>query len=137
MNLEPISPVHFAAKEKKSWWNAFKAVTKGIVNSLGSLGSSQSVDENNLLNIEELVCRVYSIKSEIKTVSELRWMMFEKVKQTQRAFRQLETRLESLHFEQIINVWCGGMIQSLTHLFQLQLNVTGSGVTNDGLKQRC
>ena len=75
LSQELISPVRFAVKGKN---HGGIVVRKDIVTPLSSLGSNHFVDENTYLNNEEVVCRVYSTKSDIKTVAELRWLMFKK-----------------------------------------------------------
>ena len=56
----------------------FETTTSSIMSALSLLGYSETLEENLLTKIEELVCRVYSPKSDIKTISELRWAMFKK-----------------------------------------------------------
>ena len=52
------------------------------MSALAHLGCSETLDEDVLLKIEEFVCRIYAPKSELKTVSELRWAMFKKNQST-------------------------------------------------------
>ena len=72
----------FSGKAKKSWWNVFSNTTSDIMAALAKLGLSETLDEVVFLKIEELVCRLYAADSEVKTVAELRWILFKKNQST-------------------------------------------------------
>ena len=72
----------FCGKAKKSWWNVFEKTTPGIMLALAKLGSADTLDENVLVKIEELVCRLYAADSGINSVAELRWAFFKKNQST-------------------------------------------------------
>ena len=62
--------------------NAFKKANTDVLLALGRLGHTETLEEETFLQIEQFGCQVYSPKSHVKSVSELRWLMFKKNQST-------------------------------------------------------
>ena len=68
----------FLGKERPTCWKEFEETNESILRSLANLGKDEKPDEETLDEIKEFVCQLYQPKATIKTVKELRWLLFKK-----------------------------------------------------------
>ena len=63
-------------KGKLSYWKVFNASNEKMLQTLASLGTSETVSEHVARDLESFICRVYRSDTKIKTLAALRWWMF-------------------------------------------------------------
>ena len=65
-------------KGKLSYWKEFITATEGELSGMRRLGSSETVTNEVALELGAVTCRVYQPNANIKTIGNLRWLIFTK-----------------------------------------------------------
>ena len=68
----------FSGKGKATCWDEFDNTSTPILQALANLGCGEQPDDGTRSGVEQLVCRMYQPKTDIKTVKALRWSLFKK-----------------------------------------------------------
>ena len=68
----------FSGKGKAICWDEFDNTSTPILQALANLGCGEQPDDGTRSGVEQLVCRMYQPKTDIKTVKALRWSLFKK-----------------------------------------------------------
>ena len=68
----------FSGKGKATCWDEFDNASTPILQALANLGCGEQPDDGTRSGVEQLVCRMYQPKTDIKTVKALRWSLFKK-----------------------------------------------------------
>ena len=51
---------------------------KYVLKAFQQLGTSRDIPENVIAGIEKYVCELYSLKTDVESLEELRWLFFKK-----------------------------------------------------------
>lgn len=70
----------FSGKGKATCWDEFDNASTPILQALASLGCEEQPDDGTRGGVEQLVCRMYQPKTDIKTVKALRGPSLRKIK---------------------------------------------------------
>ena len=68
----------FSGKGKATCWDEFDNDSTPVLQALANLGCGEQPDDGTRSGVEQLVCRMYQPKTDIKTVKALRWSLFKK-----------------------------------------------------------
>jgi len=68
----------FSGKGKLTWWKAFNSTSNNVFQALSELGTSASVSQSVLHELEKLVCQVYVPNSKMTNIGDVRWWLFTK-----------------------------------------------------------
>ena len=68
----------FSGKGKATCWDEFDNASTPILQALANLDCGEQPDDGTRSGVEQLVCRMYQPKTDIKTVKALRWSLFKK-----------------------------------------------------------
>ena len=68
----------FSGKGKATCWDEFDNTSTPILQALANLGCGEQPDDGTRSGVEQLVCRMYQPKTDIKTVKALRWSLLKK-----------------------------------------------------------
>ena len=68
----------FSGKGKGTCWDEFDNASTPILQALANLVCGEQPDDGTRRGVEQLVCRMYQPKTDIKTVKALRWSIFKK-----------------------------------------------------------
>jgi hypothetical protein len=68
----------FSGKGKASCWKAIDEASEDVFHAISSLGTSDMPSDETVTAIEWLVCQFFLPKTDISTVTELRWWLFKK-----------------------------------------------------------
>lgn len=68
----------FVGKGKPSFWNAYQRADDDTLQVLADMGTCTSLSDEQLLTLEQFVCRVYCPSTKMTTVSAIRWHLFRK-----------------------------------------------------------
>lgn len=77
----------FSGKGKATCWDEFDNASTPILQALANLGCEEQPDDGTKHGVEQLVCRMYQPKTDIKTVKALRGPSLRKIKLTLRGCR--------------------------------------------------
>lgn len=84
----------FSGKGKATCWKAFMEADDEVTDCLSQLGRTASIpSDDTMALIEKLVCQLYLPKTELSSVSELRWWLFLKKKAQSERFSPTQAAL--------------------------------------------
>ena len=85
-------------KSKVSCWNTKKA-ERSVIDAFSSLGTSDTIPDDIYMTLERFVCQLYIPSTQLRTIGEVRWLLFskkqhvdEQLPPTKAALRQMTRR---------------------------------------------
>ncbi|RMX57942.1 hypothetical protein pdam_00021945 [Pocillopora damicornis] len=96
----------FFGKGKVTCWDESDNASTPILEVLANLGCGEQPDDSTKSGVEQLVCRMYQLKTDIKTVKALRWSLFKKNQAESKKVATHTSCSPSSHTESTLPAFC-------------------------------
>ena len=83
-----------SGKSKVSCWNTLKKAERSVLDAFSSLGTTDTIPDDIYMTLERFVCQLYIPSTQLRTIGEVRWLLFSK---KQHVDEQLPPTKAALH----------------------------------------
>ena len=67
-----------STKSKVSCWNTLKKAERSVLDAFSSLGNTDTILDDIYMTLERFVCHLYIPSTQLRTIGEVRWLLFSK-----------------------------------------------------------